>query len=62
MFKKRLDKFSKGILINDTEFIKGLVSAGAEQVMKDSQDEIFNEVYLRPALDWAEDNGFKEPS
>lgn len=60
MLKKRLDKFSKGILINDTEFIKGLVSAGAEQVMKDSQDEIFNEVYLRPALDWAEDNGFKE--
>jgi len=60
MFKKRLDKFGKGILISDTEFIKGLVSAGTEQAMKDAQDEIFNEVYLGPAIKWADINRFKE--
>lgn len=53
-------KMSDGKLWQDKVFIKNLVTAGSEQVMKEAQDEIFNEVYLGPAIDWAEDNGFKE--
>ncbi len=59
-FKGYKSKMKNANLWQDKEFISNLVKAGSEQVMKDSQDEIFNEVYLQPALDWAEDNGFKE--
>lgn len=59
-FSKYKTKMKDGNLWQDKTLIKNLVSSTSEQVMKDSQDEIFNEVYLQPALDWAEDNGFKE--
>lgn len=59
-FSKYKTKMKDSNLWQDKEFLSNLVKAGSEKVMKDSQDEIFNEVYLQPALDWAEDNGFKE--
>lgn len=59
-FKKYKNKMSDGNLWQDKTFINTLIKSGGEQVMKDSQDEIFNEVYLGPAIKWADINGFKE--
>lgn len=58
-FKNYKNKMSDGNLWKDTVFLSRLIKAGAEPVMKESQDEIFNEVYLGPALKWADNNGFK---
>ncbi len=57
-FSSRLSQFGKGTLDDDKVFLKLLGLAAEEQVMKDSQDEVFKEVYLNPALKWASDNGF----
>jgi hypothetical protein len=48
LFQARLDKFGKGTLHTDKEFIGALHTAAAEKVMQDAQDEIFDEVYLHP--------------
>ena len=57
-----LEKIGKGVLVTNTEFITALRDASAEQEMKDAQDEIFREVYLDPAVDWATRQGFTEPT
>jgi chitosanase len=54
-------KMGSAVLYKDSAFIKALRDSSIEQKMKDAQDEVFNEVYLSPALSWAENNGFKLP-
>jgi len=59
-FSPYKSKMKNADLWADKLFLSSLVKAGGEQAMKDSQDEIFNEVYLNPALKWADKYGFKE--
>lgn len=61
LFRQKLDKFGRGLLADDREFIGALHTAAAEQVMQDAQDEIFTEAYLQPALAWGEKKGFTLP-
>jgi chitosanase len=61
-FRSRLNKFGQGQLVNDEVFKSTLIKASKEEkVMRDAQDEIFDECYMQPALDWADKNGFKLP-
>lgn len=60
-FRSRLDRFGKGLLADDREFIAALKAAASEPAMQAAQDEVFNDVYLNPALAWAEKHGFREP-
>jgi chitosanase len=60
LFQARLGKFGKGVLHTDKEFIGALHSAADEPAMREAQDEIFNEVYLGPALEWARTFMFNE--
>lgn len=48
-------------LWKDKAFKIALRDAGAEKVMQDAQDEIFNEAYLGPGFRWCETNGFRQP-
>jgi len=52
-FQARMSQFGKGTLVDDKEFLKALITAASEQTMREAQDEVFNEVYLGPALSWA---------
>lgn len=61
ILKTNASKLGKGLLVNNTEFIKALRDASAEEVMQQAQDETFQQVYLQPALDWAHVNGFNTP-
>jgi chitosanase len=61
LMSKRLDKFGRGVLVEDKDFINGLIAAAVEPAMQQAQDEVFKEVYLNPALVWAEDHGFTLP-
>lgn len=60
-FLSTLNKIATGTLADDKAFIKALKDASAETVMHESQDEIFEEEYMRPALNWAISNGFNFP-
>ena len=54
-------KMSLESLCNDKPFINNLIKASkTEQVMRDAQDEIFEEEYLSPALNFFTKNGFKD--
>lgn len=48
-------------LVNDTEFINALKSAGKEEIMQEVQDEFFDETYFSPAYNWFKNNGFILP-
>lgn len=61
LFQERMDKFGRGVLHTDKEFIGALHTAATEAAMQQAQDEIFNEVYLNPAIVWAHENGFVQP-
>ena len=52
-------KMSNGDLWQDKEFLKTIGTCSTEQAMRDAQDEVFNEAYLNPALQWADAHGFK---
>lgn len=54
-------KMRDGALWQDTAFLKALGAASVEEAMRDAQDEVFKEVYLTPALEWADSRGFKLP-
>lgn len=54
-------KMRDGSLWQDGAFLKALGAVSSEQAMRDAQDEVFNEVYLTPALQWAESRGFRLP-
>jgi chitosanase len=58
ILQSKYPKFASTALAADQEFLMNLKDAGDEQVMKDAQDEIYEEVYLRPAMQWADDHGF----
>jgi hypothetical protein len=58
ILQSKYPKFASTDLAADQEFLQNLKLAGDEQVMKDAQDEIYDEVYLRPAMQWAADHGF----
>lgn len=61
-FQDALDhKFGSSSLAADSGFLTLLRSASTDQVMRDAQDEVFNEVYILPALQWAADRGFILP-
>ena len=51
-------KMSSGDLWQDKDFLKAIGDCSTEQAMRDAQDEVFNEVYLNPALQWADTHGF----
>ena len=61
ILKDNASKIGKGVLVGNTEFIKALRDAAAEEIMQQAQDETFRQVYLQPALDWAHVNGFETP-
>lgn len=61
-FKKYVDKIGKTSLVNDKEFINLLKKASKEdQIMKDAQDKVYEDVYIRPAINWAKSRGFTHP-
>lgn len=62
-FTKYLPKLNKiPDLALDKEFIKLLKKASKDdQLMKDAQDEIFEQIYFQPAEKWSETAGFEHP-
>ncbi len=49
-------------LVDEDRFKELLVRAGREDaVMRKTQDRFFDELYFRPAIAWADDNGFVLP-
>jgi chitosanase len=61
-FVPYLDKIGVIPLIDDDHFKGLLVQAAREdQIMRDTQDAFFDELYWNPALAWFERNGFKRP-
>jgi chitosanase len=65
-FSNQLKPFAEkvgSVPLTDNENFKTLLKrAGREdQVMRDIQDSFFDQVYFKPAMKWADNNGFKEP-
>lgn len=65
-FSQALQPFANQVgstpLTDNDEFKRFLRRAGREDsVMKRVQDVFFDDVYFRPAIRWADDNGFTEP-
>lgn len=59
-FVPYLEKIGKEPLVDDENFKRLLIMAAREdQVMLDTQDKFFDEVYWLPAMRWIERNGFK---
>jgi len=57
-----VSKIGRTPLVNDDTFKSYLRKAGREdQVMRDTQDAFFDKRYFMPAMQWANDHGFKEP-
>lgn len=48
-------------MVADKDFQKRLGAAGDEKIMQDAQDAVFQEEYMRPALNWAVKYGFSLP-
>jgi chitosanase len=66
LFSQQLEPFVDRIgsdpLTDDAEFKKLLRKAGKEDpVMRETQDQFFDDVYYRPAIQWAKDHGFTLP-
>jgi chitosanase len=61
-FVPYLEKIGKEPLVDD-EYFKGLLVKAArdDEIMRDTQDTFFDEVYWSPAQDWFERNGFSLP-
>lgn len=61
-FVPYLEKIGKEPLVDDENFKRLLIMAAREdQVMLDTQDKFFDEVYWLPAMRWIERNDFKSP-
>lgn len=60
---ERAEDFQDHLALNpdDTELLELLKSTSKEKIMQDAQDQIFTEVYLQPAFNWADANGFQYP-
>jgi chitosanase len=51
----------KSTLAGDRDFIGLLKEAGKDPKMREAQEESFDTLYLGPAFDWADKNGFEKP-
>ena len=61
-FVPYLEKIGRESLVDDDTFKGLLVKAAREdQIMRDTQDQFFDDVYWTPALYWFEQNGFTLP-
>lgn len=60
-FRPYQSKMSRADLYQDKAFLKALGESSTEKAMQAAQDEIFDEAYLGPALDWANEHQFKLP-
>jgi chitosanase len=47
--------------VSNSHYLKSLKEAGADPIMKETQDAMFDSLYLEPAIKWAEAEGFVEP-
>lgn len=54
-------KIGKGTLVNDSAFIKALSGEWQNPAMQEAQDQVFVTVYLRPAVTYADKQGFTLP-
>lgn len=54
-------RIGKVSLVNDQALIRALREAGSDPVMMKAQDDFFDEVYWKPALEFFKDNGFTHP-
>lgn len=52
-------KMKDGSLWQDRALLKTIGDVSTEPQMQQAQDEIFNEVYLAPAIQWAQGKGFE---
>ncbi len=53
------EKMKDGELWRDRAFLKTIGDVSTEPAMREAQDEVFNEVYLNPAIAWAQAKGFE---
>jgi len=53
-----VDRIGRVALVDDATFKDLLRRAGADQVMRNTQDIFFDRRYFQPALQWAQTNGF----
>jgi chitosanase len=60
-FKPYVSKIGKISLVNDKKLITELREAGSDPVMKEAQDDFFDEHYWKPAFEFFKDNGFTQP-
>ena len=64
-FSEELRPYLKQIgitpLVHDKEFQHLLKRAGEDGIMRQVQDEFFDKRYFKPAIDWADQNGFTLP-
>jgi len=60
-FKPYVSKIGRITLVNDKKLISELREAGNDPVMKEAQDEFFDDVYWKPAFEFFKDNGFTQP-
>lgn len=61
-FVPYLEKIGKEPLVDDENFKRLLIKAAREdKIMRETQDNFFDEVYWLPAMQWFERNGFKLP-
>jgi chitosanase len=64
-FSEELRPYLKQIgimpLVHDKEFQHLLKKAGEDGIMRQVQDEFFDKRYFKPAIDWADQNGFALP-
>lgn len=61
-FVPYLEKIGKEPLVDDENFKRLLIKAAREdKIMRETQDNFFDEVYWLPAMQWFERNGFNLP-
>jgi chitosanase len=60
-FKPYVSKIGRISLVNDKKLINELREAGSDPIMIEAQDNFFDEVYWKPALEFFKDNGFTHP-
>jgi chitosanase len=60
-FKPYVGKIGKISLVNDEKLINELREAGSDPLMKEAQDDFFDEHYWNPALAFFKENGFTQP-
>ena len=61
-FKPYVDILTKSSTVKDSSFKALLIKAAKEdQIFRTAEDKIFDDKYLRPALEFADKNGFGQP-